>query len=138
MIRDFDGWFNIIGQGAELGEFKGTRIGIEAAEYIRTHILEYPHAKEPLVPALGGLPLGYKESMEDSLRRFASYGIEPFFVFSGLDLVKREDPFRQRQDAAFVNQLAWQMYDNNQPEESVKRFGESSECQTPGSVPVTV
>lgn len=129
MIRDFENWNTNIGEASQLDELKGMRVAIEAADYLNTRILKNPAAKEPLVPALGGLPLGLTKHIEDDLERFTSYQITPFFVFSGLDLAKSDDPFRQRQDGATINQDAWRLYDGHDATESVIRFGQSS--QTP-------
>ena len=126
MIRDFENWNTNLGEASQLEELRGMRVAIEAADYLNTRILNHPRAKEPLVPALGGLPLGLKPRIEEDLRKFASYQIQPFFVFSGLDLAKQEDPFRQRREGATVNANAWGLYDGHQAEESVAKFGESS------------
>ncbi|KAJ4295023.1 hypothetical protein N0V90_007031 [Kalmusia sp. IMI 367209] len=125
MIRDFDTWNNTIGEVSQLEELRGLRVGIEAANYLEHRFLYHPRAKEPLVPALGGLPLGFRLHIEDDLNKFASLQIQPFFVFSGLDISKQDDPFRQRQEGASVNSTAWQLYDGHDAEKSVTKFGES-------------
>jgi hypothetical protein len=126
MIRDFDAWNANIGELSELQELSGCRIGIEAADYLNHRILNHPRAKEPLVPALGGLPLAWKQHIEDDLNTFASLQIEPWFVFSGLDITKQDNPFRQKQEQAVVNATAWNLYDSHQAESSVAKFGEST------------
>jgi 5'-3' exonuclease len=126
MIRDFDAWNANIGELSELQELSGCRVGIEAADYLNHRILNHPRAKEPLVPALGGLPLAWKQHIEDDLNTFASLQIEPWFVFSGLDITKQDDPFRQKQEQAAVNATAWNLYDSHQAESSVAKFGEST------------
>lgn len=126
MIRDFENWNNTLGEASQLEELRGTRVGIEAAQYLSHRILNHPRAKEPLVPALGGLPLSFRPRIEDDLSKFASLNIQPFFVFSGLDIAKNDDPFRQRQEGAAINAAAWNLYDNHEPETSVMKFGQSS------------
>ena len=108
-----------------LEELKGARVGIEAAHYLDHRLLNRPRVSEPLVPALGGLPLGFWQHIEEDLNRFAQLEIELFFVFSGLDITRQEDPFQARQAAAAVNLDAWRLYDSHKAEESVQRFGES-------------
>jgi hypothetical protein len=125
MIRDFETWNSNIGERADLHELRGSRVAIEAAHYLKTRILNPPEGPEPLVPALGGLPLGLKRHVDDDLNQFAKYQIEPFFVFSGLDLARPENPFRERQEGAVVNANAWSMYDSHEAQQSVMRFGES-------------
>ncbi|KAK3213851.1 hypothetical protein GRF29_28g1203786 [Pseudopithomyces chartarum] len=125
MIRDFHTWNNTIGEASVLEELKGARVGIEAAHYLDHRLLNRPRVSEPLVPALGGLPLGFWQHIEEDLNRFAQLEIELFFVFSGLDITRQEDPFQARQAAAAVNLDAWRLYDSHKAEESVQRFGES-------------
>jgi hypothetical protein len=126
MIRDFEQWNANIGELSELQELSGCRVGVEAADYLTNRILNSPRAKEPLVPALGGLPLALQQHIEDDLDAFKREGIEPWFVFSGLDITKQDEPFRQKQDEAAVNANAWNLYDSHQAEASVAKFGESS------------
>ncbi|KAH8725802.1 PIN domain-like protein [Phaeosphaeriaceae sp. PMI808] len=126
MIRDFEQWNANIGELSELQELSGCRVGIEAADYLATRIFSHPRAREPLVPALGGLPLGLQQHIEDDLEAFRREGIEPRFVFSGLDITRQDDPFRHKQDQATVNANAWKLYDNHEAEASVVRFGEST------------
>ena len=129
MIRDFEAWNSTLGEASQLEELRGVNVAIDAADYLSTRILNHTRGKEPLVPALGGLPLGLQVHVEEDLAKFASYNINPLFIFGGLDLVKQEDPFRQRRDGAQINAHAWSLYDNHQAEESVAKFGESSERQ---------
>lgn len=126
MIRDFEAWNANIGELSELQELSGCRVAIEAAHYLQHRILSHPRAREPLVPALGGLPLGMKQYIEEDLNTFESLQIEPWFVFSGLDITKPDDPFQQKQREAGVNTAAWNLYDGNQAEASVAKFGEST------------
>ena len=126
MIRDFEAWNANIGELSELQELSGCRVGIEAAHYLPHRILSHPREREPLVPALGGLPLGMKQYIEEDLNTFESLQIEPWFVFSGLDITKPDDPFQQKQREASVNTTAWSLYDSNQAEASVAKFGEST------------
>lgn len=127
MIRDFENWYNNIGEAAQLDELRGLRVAIEAADYIQTRILRHHRALEPLLPALGGLPLGLKPHIEEDLAKWATYQIQPFFVFSGLDLAKPTDPFHQKSEGASMNASAWGLYDAHQAEQSVHEFGKSSQ-----------
>lgn len=126
MIRDFEAWNANIGELSELQELSGCKVAIEAAHYLQHRILSHPRAREPLVPALGGLPFGMKQYIEEDLNTFESLEIEPWFVFSGLDITKPDDRFQQKQREASVNTMAWNLYDGNQAEASVAKFGEST------------
>lgn len=125
MIRDFQTWNNTIGEASQLEDLRGLRVGIEAAHYLDHRLLNRPRISEPLVPALGGLPLGFWQHIDEDLKHFAQLQIEPFFVFSGLDIAKQDDPFRSRQEGAAVNATAWHLYDSHEAEKSVQKFGES-------------
>lgn len=127
MIRDFEHWNSTLGDASSLEELKGTRVGIEAADYLHNKHLQYT---EPLVNALGGVPLSLESRVEADLNEFARWQIEPYFIFSGLDLAKQEDPFQQRQRGIAVNEAAWERYNQHQPEQAVNKFRESSECPT--------
>ncbi|KAK7192192.1 XPG domain-containing protein [Paraphaeosphaeria sporulosa] len=125
MIRDFQTWNNTIGEASQLEDLRGLRVGIEAAHYLDHRLLNRKSISEPLVPALGGLPLGFWLHIEEDLDKFATLQIEPFFVFSGLDIAKQDDPFRARQEGAAVNANAWHLYDSHEAEKSVHKFGQS-------------
>jgi hypothetical protein len=126
MIRDFVQWTATFGETGDLEQLRSCRVGIEAAEYLSQRILNNTRAKEPLVPALGGLPLALTKHIEEDLDTLRSFDIEPYFVFSGLDITKRGNPFDQKQAEAAVNADAWNLYDSHQAEASVAKFGESS------------
>jgi hypothetical protein len=133
MIRDFVQWTASFGETGDLEELHSCRVGIEAAEYLSQRILKHPRAREPLIPALGGLPLALEQHIQDDLNTFRSLGIEPWFVFSGLDITKQDSPFAQKASQATVNRDAWNLYDNHEAEASVAKFGESSTMQRPGT-----
>jgi hypothetical protein len=126
MIRDFVQWTASFGETGDLEELRNCRVGIEAAEYLSQRILKHPRAREPLIPALGGLPLALEQHIQDDLHTFRSLEIEPYFVFSGLDITKQGDPFSQKGLEATVNADAWTLYDSHEAEASVAKFGESS------------
>ncbi|KAF2825791.1 PIN domain-like protein [Ophiobolus disseminans] len=125
MICDFERWNATIGELGNIQELNGCRVGIEAADYLTKRILNHPRAKEPLVPALGGLPLAWRQTIGADLHAFTREHIEVRFVFSGLDITEKDDPFQQKLDEAAVNANAWNLYDSHQAEASVAKFGES-------------
>jgi hypothetical protein len=110
MIRDFDAWNANIEERSELQELSGCKVAIEAAHYLQHRILSRPRAREPLVPALGGLPLGMKQWIKEDLDTFEKHHITPFFVFSGLDITKSDDPFQQKQHEASVAKFGESTY----------------------------
>lgn len=126
MIRDFVQWTATLAETSDLEQLSGCRVGVEAADYLNQRILNHGRAKEPLVPALGGLPLALNQHIEEDLDTFRKFDIEPWFVFSGLDITKQDNPFGQKTDEAAVNANAWNLYDSHQAEASVAKFGEST------------
>ncbi|KAH9877912.1 hypothetical protein J1614_003129 [Plenodomus biglobosus] len=126
MIRDFVQWTATFAETSDLEQLSGCRVGVEAADYLSQRILNHARAKEPLVPALGGLPLALRQHIEEDLDTFRKYDIEPWFVFSGLDITKQDNPFGQKTEEAAVNANAWNLYDSHQAEASVAKFGEST------------
>lgn len=127
MIRDFKEWNASIGELSNISELSGCRVGIEAADYLTKRILNHSRAKEPLVPALGGLPLALQLHVDADLDAFKAHDIEPRFIFSGIDITKEDFPLGEKLDAATVNTNAWNLYDSHHAEASVAKFGESSE-----------
>lgn len=130
MITDFEHWNTHLGEVSQLEELKGTRVGIEAAHFLDNRMLNHSGAQEPLVPALGGSPLGLFERLTKDLDVLDKHQIQPFFVFSGLDITKQEDPFRQRREGVAVNNHAWTLYNAHKAEESVAKFRESGQAFT--------
>jgi len=64
-------------------QFKGARVAIDAEDYLHS-ILTNPSTREPLLPALGGLPFALQKNVDDDLKNFAEAGVIPIFVFNGL------------------------------------------------------
>ncbi len=126
MIEDFAQWTAAFSETSDLEQLSGCRVGIEAADFLSQRILNHARAKEPLVPALGGLPIALQHHLRADLDALADANIEPFFVFSGLDITAHDKPFQHKQDEATVNANAWNLYDSHQAEASVAKFGEST------------
>lgn len=131
MIRNFEEWAANLIETHLLEELRDTRVAIEAAFYLN-RMLNTPHLKEPLVPALGGRPFTMRDTVLTDLKRFKDYGITPVFVFSGLDVGRRDAPFDLSEQAARVNQQAWELYHSGQAQQAVDKFGSSSGCVAAG------
>lgn len=80
--------------------------------------------KEPLVNALGGLPVGMKAAIEDDLYELEKASIKPVFVFSGCSVLRIEKPFSRPDNATAARVRAWELYDQGQASEAVEAFGE--------------
>lgn len=130
MIRNFDEWTERLVERGPMSNLSGGVVGIEATEYLnRIHKLPVPNVdrpiKEALLTALGGTPFGLKFVIKTTLQVWKDNGITPFFVFSGLDVGKRDAPFAASEVAASINAKAWQLYDNHQAEAAVEAFSNS-------------
>jgi hypothetical protein len=129
MIRDFNSWAARAGieELDGLESLSGVRVGIDAAHYINARVLQYNDtAKEPLLSAIGGLPLILKHQVETDLSKWQQYNILPFFVFSGLAVGKEEDPFRHKMEQSQVNAMAWGLYNQHEADKAVTTFAEST------------
>jgi hypothetical protein len=131
MLDRFDDWSALLAEGASMDQLKGATVGIEAAEYLdRLAKLSVPDInraiEEALLPALGGLPFGLKFVIQQTLLAWKEHEITPFFVFSGLDVGKRDPKFVSAEAGVQTNKQAWVYYDGNHGELAVKTFAESS------------
>lgn len=102
----FDAWAaNRILKSMPISALKNSVIGIDAAYYLEGT------AKEPLLSAMGGFPLGLEPSLIRELHDLQSVGLRPHFVFNGLDDGVNQDPFGPSLAAAKVNAAAFETYD---------------------------
>ncbi len=108
-------------------QLKGARVGIDAEDYV-CHILFTAH-KEPLLPALGGLPLGLHKRVSEDLENFREAEITPIFVFNGLELACRDRSsiFRDSRKAEKLLNEAWSVYDKGEAGPAVDAFGRAGE-----------
>jgi hypothetical protein len=89
-------------------------------------ILQPGHqAPEPLLPAHGGNGFTIKKRVDEDIARFRDAGIEPWFVFNGLDLASRDRAsiLNESRKAAKDLDAAWAIYDSGDGERAVQSFG---------------
>src|ERR1700761_4608010 len=113
-----------------LEQFRGKRIGIDAEDYL--HSLLVTGNREPLLQALGGQPFSLKSRINDHLENYEAAGIDPVFVFHGLDLPCKDRASvlnESRKSMALLND-AWQIYDQGKGDEAVTAFGKACELQS--------
>lgn len=132
MINSFDVWAqasNVL-ENSRLDELTGTVIAIEAAHYLSNRIFNDPQWREPLLPALGGVPFAMKRLVEGDLRKFKEHNITPIFVFGGLDVGKKDNTvFEASKKASSTCEAAWELYNQHQAQNAVDTFGNS--CTQP-------
>ncbi|KAI9860754.1 MAG: hypothetical protein M1813_005677 [Trichoglossum hirsutum] len=124
-VRSFDELAALRAQTYPLSALKDAVLGIEAAYYLG-RLLNNPPSKEPLLSALGGFPFALKTYIESDLETLKRNGIVPLFVFSGMDLAKKDKPFSNLNDSALANTRAWELYDQHQAVQAVETFGNSA------------
>lgn len=124
MIAGFNEWAGAaqLGHTLPLEQLRNHRLGIEAEDYIN-NILINPPTREPLLPALGGLPFSLEDTVKNHLSSLSQHGIEPYFVFSGLSYTGQENKLQASLKAAKTVANAWELYGNSQPEHAVSEFG---------------
>lgn len=106
-------------------ELDDAHIGVEATSYLQ-NMIDKPPAHEPLLAALGGDPMTFKQHIEDELDLWKQYNMTPIFVFEGQASVGKDEMALAKAKAALVQtQRAWELYGNNHPDEAVKAFGAS-------------
>lgn len=124
MIQDFDAWSSNRSETNNFSDLEGSTIGIEAAFYLH-RLLSLPPAKEPLLSALGGYPFALRAHIENEIEILRGLQITPLFVFNGLDVGKKDRPFKASDDAARLNAEAWDLYHQHLAEKAVDTFGNS-------------
>ena len=103
-------------------------IGIDAA-YFLERLLTPP--KEPLLSALGGLPLALEAIISKELDGLHAAGIKLHFVFDGLDCGVRADPFKASIESSAQIAKAFEIYEKDMANEAISVFrtsGTRQEC----------
>lgn len=124
MISGFNEW----AASAQLGhtdsfvELNDRRLGIEAEDFI-ANILTTAPTKEPLLPALGGLPFALEEIIIQQVTTLKDHGCEPYFIFSGVVSNGQEERLQSAVRATKSIAKAWDLYGASQPEYAVTEFG---------------
>ena len=131
MIAGFLEWAASAGVNhvVPLDQLRDHRLGIDAEDYIN-HLVSSPPTREPLLPALGGLPFSLKETIKTHLSVFEKYGIQPYFVFNGLNYNGQEDKLQAMLKASKTVTSAWYEYGQSNPETAVNEFGTLCTCGT--------
>lgn len=124
MIAGFNEWAASaqLGSVHPLKALYNHRLGIDAEDYIKS-LLGNPPTREPLLPALGGLPFSLKDTLEKHIRILESNDIEPVFVFNGLSYDGQEQNMLAMVAAQKTISNAWRLYSESQPDQAVNEFG---------------
>ena len=123
LARVLEAWVDPrLTQSMPLSCLKGSMIGIDAIYYLAKILA--PH-REPLLPALGGFPLGLEHTIKKDLDNLRSSGVQLHFVFNGLDFGTKKDPFRRSISAADFHAHAFETYEQDQAQEAIRIFLDS-------------
>jgi len=107
-------------------QLKDKRVVIDAEDFLET-ILTSQATREPLLPALGGLPFALRKHVDAYLANLKEAQITPTFIFNGLDLAckDRATISRDSRQAARSLDEAWNLYSQSRADEAVAEFGKS-------------
>ncbi|TKA73403.1 hypothetical protein B0A55_04286 [Friedmanniomyces simplex] len=115
----------------KIEQFRKSCIAFDAEDYLDT-LLTAALSREPLLPALGGLPFALQKHVDDDLQRFRDAEIKPVFVFNGLQAASKDGAMvaREAKRAAKVLDDAWSIYDQGRGEDAVNAFGKACTYKT--------
>ncbi|KAG9682924.1 PIN domain-like protein, partial [Aureobasidium melanogenum] len=124
MISGFNEWAASaqLGHTDSFAELNERRLGIEAEDFI-ANILTTSPTKEPLLPALGGLPFALEETITNHVSVLRSYGCQPYFIFNGVTSNGQEERLQAATRATKSIANAWELYGASEPERAVAEFG---------------
>ncbi|KAI9759230.1 MAG: hypothetical protein M4579_002518 [Chaenotheca gracillima] len=139
-VRTFDDWAAARAQTLPLSALKDAVIGVEASHYLSCHLFRQPltnppATQEPLLAALGGHPLELKSRIEDDLEKLQAAGVTPIFIFSGMDIARKEKFPPGLVESMRENARAWDMYgesDRALANESIQVFRSSGSIKPQG------
>jgi hypothetical protein len=102
------------------------KILVDAEQWLDILLTAQPY-REPLLPALGGLPFALKKHIDAHLTNLKDARITPTFVFNGLDLTCRDRAAISRQSRVASTCLneAWGLYGQGKADDAVAEFGKS-------------
>lgn len=116
-------------QTVPIKEFKGAVIGYDAEDFV--NILLSTEGREPLLPALGGLPFTLKTHIDRELENIKKYTEKtPLFMFNGVDLAlhDRKTISKESERAVRILDEAWRVYDNGDGDAAVRAFEKACKC----------
>lgn len=124
-VQILDVWSDRLTKSIPLSCLKDSVIGIDATYYLENW-LSPPH-KESLLSALGGFPLASETFIIKELQDLQAAGLQPHFVFDGLDFGIKDDPFAQSIASARANAVAFDVYERDLAAEAAERFMSSGQ-----------
>ena len=101
----------------------GPVVGVDAVHFLER--FRHP-SKEPLVPALGGFPMGLEAFIEKAVREIQSVGCRLWFYFDGLDCAFETPSFGPSISAMNTVSEALSLYETaSEAAKAIERFRQS-------------
>jgi hypothetical protein len=119
---------------AAVDEFEDAVVGFDAEDYINM-LLSRELTREPLLPALGGLPFALTDHIDRDLdQMLAQFRKPPMFIFNGLDVAVHDSKMiaKEGQKAVKILDEAWSVYDQGRGDAAVEAFGKTCESRACG------
>ncbi|KAF2216184.1 hypothetical protein CERZMDRAFT_93483 [Cercospora zeae-maydis SCOH1-5] len=107
-----------------ISEFEDAVIGYDAEDFINI-LLVQEGTKEPLLPALGGLPFALRSHIDRELANIEKFTKKkPLFIFNGIDLELYDRKFvsKESERAVRILEEAWRVYDSGDGDAAVRAF----------------
>lgn len=112
-----------------IGQFENSTIGYDAEDFV--NILLSAEGREPLLPALGGLPFTLRTNIDRELENVEKLtGNKPLFMFNGIDLAfhDRKTISKESDKAIRILDEAWRVYENGDGDAAVRAFEKACTC----------
>ncbi|KAK9768141.1 hypothetical protein K7432_001435, partial [Basidiobolus ranarum] len=116
-------------QHSSLILLKNIRLGIDGAYWLRK--LLQATVREATPAAMGGAPFGLKAAIERELELFKSHDIQPFFVFNGLSLIRKDKPFSSEDTRPQKRANAWDAYEKGKMDQAMSGWISSGSIYQP-------
>lgn len=113
-----------------ISQFEDAVIGYDAEDFVNV-LLAQDGTREPLLPALGGLPFALKAHIDRELENIQKFTKKkPLFMFNGIDLAlhDRKTISKESDRAVRILEEAWRVYDNGDGDAAVRAFEKACEC----------
>lgn len=137
MIAGFLEWATAaqLVKSAPLSELEGTSLAIDAEYYI-DKLLSDVGTREPLLPALGGMPFVLESQISSQITVLKENKITPYFVFNGLNVNRQRRKLVSSLEHSKNVSHAWDLYNQSDPEQAVTEFGQSCMFHLPETADV--
>ncbi|KAG0244913.1 hypothetical protein BGW41_005512 [Actinomortierella wolfii] len=107
-----------------LSTLKDTRLGIDGNAWVKK--VSISAASEQYLAGIGGIPPKLRKAVEKELEGFKTHGIHPVFVFSGLNLMRKDKPSVNEGGKIAKRNFAWDAVHNGKLEQAQSSWSSSN------------